>query len=65
MSPQEALRFALDWPALPLFKPRCNVCGESVSRNWAMFHMDSRHPGWLETWNEALRAAGLDPHNRT
>lgn len=59
MTAQEALSFAFDWSPVPFVNPRCCTCGKGVRRALAIAHMDIEHPGWLEAWNDALRAAGL------
>lgn len=59
MTETEALRFAFDWPPVPFLLPRCCTCSAYVRRAKLADHMNAEHPGWLDTWNDALRKAGL------
>jgi hypothetical protein len=64
MNADQALRFAFDWPAIPLlFKPKCNMCGQFVRADRALLHANMQHPGWLDEWNKALKEAGIEPSN--
>jgi hypothetical protein len=59
MEASAALVFAFDWP-LALGLPRCCTCGRmAFSEAAAIGHLDTRHPGWLDRWNAALRNGGI------
>jgi hypothetical protein len=59
MTAREAVQFAFDWSPFPFIKPICCTCLKSVRRHETITHMDEQHPGWLDAWNNALRASGL------
>lgn len=59
MTADQALLFAFDWPWELFLLPVCCTCGVGVRHGRLMEHMDTEHPGWLETWNAALRENGV------
>lgn len=60
MDANQALKFAFDWPQIVFLPAICNTCGRQVQKKRTLQHMNEYHPGWLEEWNGALRANGID-----